>query len=75
VVGEEEFLVERSVHDMLTEVRQVEPQAELRRHEVSDLTPAELIELLSPSLFGEGQLVVLASAQDAGKEIADAILS
>jgi DNA polymerase-3 subunit delta len=75
VVGEEEFLVERSVHDILAELRQVEPQAELRRHEVSDLTPAELIELLSPSLFGEGQLVVLASGQDANKEIAEAILS
>ncbi len=75
VVGEEEFLVERSVHDILTEVRQAEPQAELRRHEVSDLTPAELIELLSPSLFGEGQLVVLAGGQDANKEIAEAILS
>jgi DNA polymerase III subunit delta len=75
VLGDEEFLVERSVHDILAEVRKVEPQAELRRHEVSDLTPAELIELLSPSLFGEGQLVVLAAAQEAGKDIADAIIS
>jgi len=74
VLGDDEFLVERAVADVVTAVRQADPQAESRRAAVSDLTPAELIELLSPSLFAEGRAVVLAEAQDAGKEIADAIL-
>lgn len=74
VLGDEEFLVERAVSDLVVAARRADPQAEQRRATVSDLTPAELVELLSPSLFAEGRVVVLAGAQDAGKEIADAIL-
>jgi DNA polymerase-3 subunit delta len=74
VLGDEEFLVERAVGDVLAAARQADPQTELRRAAVSDLTPAELVELLSPSLFAEGRVVVLAGAQDAGKDIADAVL-
>jgi DNA polymerase-3 subunit delta len=75
VLGDEEFLVERAVRDIIDATRKADPQAEDRRTTVSDLTPAELIELLSPSLFAEGRVVVLQGGQDAGKEIADAILS
>lgn len=75
VLGDEEFLVERAVGDLLAAARDADPQAESRRAAVSDLTPAELVELLSPSLFAEGRVVVLANAQDAGKEIADAVLA
>jgi DNA polymerase-3 subunit delta len=74
VLGDEEFLVERAVSDLIAAARQVDPQAEHRQAAVSDLTPAELIELLSPSLFAEGRVVVLGGGQDAGKEIADAVL-
>jgi DNA polymerase III subunit delta len=74
VLGDEEFLVERAVGDVLAAARAQDPSAELRRSAVTDLTPAELIELLSPSLFAEGRVVVLGGAQDAGKEIADAVL-
>jgi DNA polymerase-3 subunit delta len=74
VLGDEEFLVERAVADVVAAARQADPQTELRRATVSDLTPAELVELLSPSLFAEGRVVVLAGGQDAGKEIADAVL-
>ncbi len=74
VLGDEEFLVERAVHDLLEATKRADPAAELRRATVSDLTPAELVEVLSPSLFAEGRVIVLESAQDAGKEIADAIL-
>jgi DNA polymerase III subunit delta len=75
VLGDEEFLVERAVRDIIDEARKADPQAETRRATVSDLTPAELVELLSPSLFAEGRVVVLAGGQDAGKEIADAIIA
>jgi DNA polymerase III subunit delta len=74
VLGDEEFLVERALADVLAEVKRTDAQAESRRAAVSDLTPAELIELISPSLFAEGRVVVLLGGQDAGKEIADAIL-
>jgi DNA polymerase-3 subunit delta len=74
VLGEEEFLVERAVQDLLAAAKATDPAADLRRSGVSDLTPAELTELLSPSLFGEAQVIVLTNGQDAGKEIADAVL-
>jgi DNA polymerase-3 subunit delta len=74
VLGDDEFLVERAVSDVVVAARRADPAAEHRRAAVSDLTPAELVELLSPSLFAEGRVVVLAGAQDAGKEIADAVL-
>ncbi|HEX5118250.1 MAG TPA: DNA polymerase III subunit delta [Pseudonocardiaceae bacterium] len=75
VLGDEEFLVERAVRDIIDAARAADPQAETRRATVSDLTPAELIELLSPSLFAEGRVVVLEGGQDAGKDIADAVLA
>jgi DNA polymerase-3 subunit delta len=75
VLGEEEFLVERAVRDVFEQARKADPLAELRRAPVTELTPAELVELLSPSLFAESRVIVLAGAQDAGKEIADAVLS
>ena len=75
LLGDEEFLVERATQDVLAAVRKVDPQAELRRAAVSELTPAELIELLSPSLFAEPRVVVLAGAQDAGADIAAAVIA
>jgi DNA polymerase III subunit delta len=73
VLGEEELLVERAVRAALEAARQVDPQAELRRVRVSDLTPPELVELTSPSLFADGRVIVLEAAQEAGKEIAEAV--
>jgi DNA polymerase-3 subunit delta len=75
LLGDEEFLVERAARDVLAAVRKTDPEAELRRAAVSELTPAELIELLSPSLFGEARVVLLAGAHDAGADIAAAVLS
>ncbi|GAA0242001.1 DNA polymerase III subunit delta [Saccharothrix mutabilis subsp. mutabilis] len=75
VVGEEELLVERAVRSALAAARRVDPQADLTRVKVTDLTPPELAELVSPSLFAEGRVIALESAQDAGKEIADAVLA
>ncbi|MEU7525596.1 DNA polymerase III subunit delta [Saccharothrix sp. NPDC042600] len=75
VVGEEELLVERAVRSALAAARRLDPQADLTRVKVTDLTPPELAELVSPSLFAEGRVIALESAQDAGKEIADAVLA
>ncbi|MGW0522784.1 MULTISPECIES: DNA polymerase III subunit delta [unclassified Crossiella] len=73
VIGEEELLVERAVKASFDAARLADPQAELTKVRVTDLTPPELIELVSPSLFAEGRVIVLEAAQEAGKEIAEAI--
>jgi DNA polymerase-3 subunit delta len=75
VLGDEEFLVERAVRDILDAAKHADPQTESRHAPVSELTPAELVELLSPSLFAESRVIVLDSVQDAGKDIADAVLN
>jgi DNA polymerase-3 subunit delta len=74
LLGDEEVLVERAMWAAVGMARAADADAELRRVKVSDLTPAELAEMLSPSLFAEGRVVVLEAAQDAGKEIAEALI-
>jgi DNA polymerase-3 subunit delta len=75
VLGDEELLVERAVRTALDAARKADPSADLTRARVTDLTPPELAELLSPSLFAEGRVVVLEGAQEVGKEVAEAVLS
>ncbi|MCI2416321.1 DNA polymerase III subunit delta [Saccharopolyspora sp. K220] len=75
VLGDEELLVERALWAAVGAARAADPETELRRVKVSELTPPELAELLSPSLFAEGRVLAVESAQDAGKEIAEALLT
>lgn len=75
VLGEEELLVERAIWAAVSAARAADAAAELRRVKVSDLTPSELDEMLSPSLFADGQVVALEGAHEAGKEIAEALLA
>ncbi|AIJ21883.1 DNA polymerase III subunit delta [Amycolatopsis methanolica] len=75
VLGEEELLVERAVRAALDQARQEDATAELTKVRVSDLTPPGLAELVSPSLFSEGRVIVLEGAQDIGQELADAVLA
>ncbi|GLY39491.1 hypothetical protein Amsp01_055150 [Amycolatopsis sp. NBRC 101858] len=75
VLGEEELLIERAVRETLTAARAIDATAELTRVRVSDLTAPELAELVSPSLFSEGRVIVLESAQDISQELADAVAS
>ena len=74
VVGEEELLVERAVQEVIAQVRADDPDAELRRFRTAELAAADLAESMSPSLFAEGRVIVLQNAQDAGKELATAIV-
>ncbi|SFP98763.1 DNA polymerase III, delta subunit [Amycolatopsis arida] len=74
VLGDEELLVERAVRAALDAARLVDPPADLTRVKVSELTPPALAELVSPSLFSEGRVIVLEGAQDASQEIADAVI-
>ncbi len=75
VVGEEELLVERAVRAAVAAARAADPEAELRRAKVTELTTGELDEMLSPSLFADGRILAVEDCQDAGKEIAEALLT
>ncbi|WP_246128075.1 DNA polymerase III subunit delta [Amycolatopsis rhizosphaerae] len=75
VLGEEELLVERAVRAALETARKADPTAELTKAKAAELTVPGLAELVSPSLFAEGRVIVLEAAQDIGQELADAVLS
>jgi DNA polymerase-3 subunit delta len=73
IVGEEEFLVDRAVRERIAAARAAATagdDGDLHDVEASALTPGELTTLTSPSLFGGGAIVVIRSAQNAGKELA-----
>jgi DNA polymerase-3 subunit delta len=75
VVGEEEFLVDRAVRDLIAQARQALGEAgdeggDLHDIEASALTHGELMSLTSPSLFGGGAIVVIRGAQNVGKDVA-----
>jgi DNA polymerase III subunit delta len=74
ILGDEELLVERAVAAALASARAADPEAELRKVAASGLTRPELAELVSPSLFAEGRVVVLEGAHEAGKEVAASII-
>ncbi len=74
IIGEEELLVERAVQAVVDAARQADPQTEVRRMRATDLVPGELDELVSPSLFAQGRVVVLAASHEAGKDTAGAIM-
>jgi len=75
VLGDEEFLVERAVRSIVNTARAADPGTELTRVQASAVTKPEFAELLSPSLFSEGRVVVLETGQEISQEIADAALS
>ena len=75
ILGEEELLVERAVQAVIDAARRADPQTEVRRLRATDLVPGELGELVSPSLFAQGRVVVLAGAHEAGKDTAEAVLA
>jgi DNA polymerase-3 subunit delta len=75
VLGEEELLVERVVEEIVAQVRSGDPTAEQRRFRTSELTPVDLADSLSPSLFAEARVIVLQAAHEAGKDLASAILA
>ncbi|GAB3945164.1 DNA polymerase III subunit delta [Corynebacterium tapiri] len=71
IVGEEEFLAERARKKIIA---QASPQAELSLVRASELTTSEIIELTSPSLFGDDRLIVITHAEVAGKDPLDVLL-
>ncbi len=74
ILGEEELLVERAVQAVVDAARRSDPQTEVRRIRATDLVPGELDELVSPSLFAQGRVLIVGAAHEVGKDIADAVL-
>ena len=70
VVGEEEFLIDRAVRDLITARRHADQAGDVHDLDAAALSPGELDLLTSPSLFGGGAVVVIRAAQNATKEIA-----
>ncbi len=70
IVGEEEFLVDRAVHDLVAAARDAAAGGDVHDLEGTELGPGELASLTSPSLFGGGCVVVIRSAQNASKDVA-----
>jgi DNA polymerase III subunit delta len=66
VVGEEEFLVDRAVRDLI----KAAGAGDVHDRGAAELGPGELDSLTSPSLFGGGCAVVIRSAQDASRQAA-----
>jgi DNA polymerase-3 subunit delta len=75
LVGDEELLVSRAVAAVIAAARADDPGAEVREIDTSSVHPAELDEMLGPSLFGGRRVVVLRGAQDAGKDLTAALLA
>lgn len=75
LVGDEELLVSRAIGAVTAAARADDPTAEVRDVDASSVHPAELDEMLGPSLFGGRRVVVLRAAQDAGKDFVAALLT
>lgn len=73
ILGDEEFLVARAVQRLVN--ASAGPDVAVHDVAAADLTPEELAEIASPSLFGDVRLVVVRSAQDAGKDVAAALVA
>jgi DNA polymerase-3 subunit delta len=74
VLGDEELLVARGVQRAVTAaVAAGGGDAEVHDVLAAEITPDELAELSSPSLFSEARVLVVRAAQDASKEMAAAL--
>ncbi len=78
IVGSDEFLVSRAVDESVRSLRTSDAEgpdvAEVAVVEAADCDVFTLQELTSPSLFGDERIVVLRSVQDAGKDLAAALI-
>jgi DNA polymerase III subunit delta len=70
VVGEEEFLVDRAVRELIAVGQDAGLAGDVHDLDGAALGPGELDALTSPSLFGGGCVLVIRSAQNASKEAA-----
>jgi DNA polymerase-3 subunit delta len=75
VSGDEELLVTRAVAQAIEAARAADPGADVREYEAGALSPGEVAEMVSPSLFGGRRLLVVRNGQDAKKDLVAALLA
>ncbi len=73
VTGDEEFLISRAIDDLRTAVLTAEPDAEVHEVEAAQLDTVELVQLLSPSLFGGRRLIIIRSAHELPTAVAQSV--
>ncbi|OLT27448.1 DNA polymerase III subunit delta [Nocardiopsis sp. CNR-923] len=70
IVGTEELLVDRAVAAAVAAVRATDPDVDVHDLLPAQVGPSTLVEVTSPSLFGDRSVVVLRSAHDLTKDLA-----
>ncbi len=75
VVGDEELLVSRAVSAVVRAARVRNAATEVVDLDGGAVQPGDLVEVLSPSLFGDERVVILRAAQDLAKEVAAEVVA
>jgi DNA polymerase-3 subunit delta len=75
IVGDEAVLVERALDDTLRALRGSDPTGEVVTVDPDTLSTTDLSVVLSPSLFGDQQVVVIHRAQDIASDDAKRLLA
>ncbi len=70
VVGDEELLVSRAVGAVLRAARARNPHTEVVDLDAGAVAKGDLVEVLSPSLFGDERVLVVRGVQDLDKDVA-----
>lgn len=74
VLGDEEILVSRAVAAVLEAARERDPEVDVRDLPAAAVDAAVLLDLRTPSLFGELRVLVLRGVQDCADDVRDALL-
>ncbi|WP_018117662.1 DNA polymerase III subunit delta [Corynebacterium mastitidis] len=74
IVGTEAFLVERQRRAIIEQIKDGRPEVTVTPMNAGELTASEVLEVLSPSLFGDDRVVVIKNTEVAGKEPAELLV-
>ncbi|HVF18626.1 MAG TPA: DNA polymerase III subunit delta [Mycobacteriales bacterium] len=74
ITGDEELLVTRAVARLVATARAVDAEADVREYAAESLELASLLDLMTPSLFGETRLVVVRLSGSLDDTVRDAVL-
>ena len=75
ITGDEELLVSRALRRATAAARAADPDVDVREYATESLDPAALLDLSSPSLFGESRLAVVRLTSSVEDVVRDAILA
>lgn len=73
IVGPEGLLAERAVARVLADIQAADPATTHELVDAPDLDLGRLLDLTSPSLFGDARAIVIRDAQDLSSEVVDAV--